>query len=76
MYIRSLRLVESIRLYAGQLSYIKEAELQRMLTSSNERIVLSVVLPIKSATLLCEFLATNIISPLLHYKENISNNTV
>ena len=76
MYIRNLRTVESIRLYGGQLSYIKEAELQRKLASSNKRIVLSVVLPIKSAAVLCEVLATNIISPLLHYKENISNNTV
>ena len=71
MYIQGLRPVESIRLYAGQLSYIKGAELQRMLASSNKRIVLSVVLPVKSAAVLCEVLPTYIISPLLHYKENI-----
>ena len=47
-----------------------------MLASSDKLIVLSAVLSIKSAAVLCEVLATNIISPLLHYKENISNNTV
>ena len=76
MYIRGLRPIESMRLYTCHLSCIKEVELHRIFASSNKTIVLSDVLPIKSAAVLCEFLATNIITPLLHYKDNNSINTV
>ena len=76
MYIRGLRPIESMRLYIGHLSCIKEVELHRIFASSDKRIVLSAVLPIKSAAVLCEVFATNIISPLLHYKDNNSINTV
>ena len=76
IYIRGLRPIESMRLYTGHLSYIKESESHRMFASFDKRIVLSDVLPIKSAAVLCEVLATSIISPLLHYKDDSFINTV
>ena len=65
-----------MRLYTSHLSYIKEAELHRMFANSDKCIVLSAVLTIKRAAALCKVLVTNIISPLIHYKDNISINTV
>ena len=76
MHIRGLRLVESMRLYIGLFSSIKQVELHRILAVSDKRIAFSTVLPVKSATASGDVLTTNIISPLPPYKDNSSTNIV
>ena len=76
MHIRELRPVESMRLYTGHFSSTKHAVLHRIFASSDKRIVFSAELPVKSTTALCDVLATNTNSLLLHYINSISTNTV
>ena len=76
VHIRGLQVVESMWLYIGRFSSIKQVVLHRVWEGSDKRIVFSTVLPVKSATASGDVLTTNIISPLLHYKDNSSTNTV